>query len=468
MKKLACLLFIALLLGGPAQAAEEKLSFGRFGQVTVYPPPAPPAQVALFVSGDGGWNKGVVDMARELAAMGSLVVGIDIAHYLKALEAGSEACAYPASDFEALGQFIQQKYRFEAYRPPVLVGYSSGATLVYAVLVQAPPGTFLGALSLGFCPDLDVRKPFCKGSGLAFSPGARGKGVVFEPAAHLESPWIALQGETDQVCDPPSTRSYASRVKGGSVVMLPGVGHGFAVPRNWLPQFKDAYRRILASAGPAAGTPRTDAPVADLPLVEVPASGPASDTLAVILSGDGGWTSLDKDVGRALSLRGYPVVGLNSLQYFWKPRTPEGAAQDLERILVHYLAAWKKRRVLLVGYSYGADVLPFMANRLPPELSAKVALTALIGLSRSVAFEFHVAEWLGASSGRELPVLPEVRKLKGARIVCLYGEGEKDSLCRDLDPGLARIVALPGAHHFGGDYTAVAEAILRELEPSAP
>lgn len=458
MLKLLVVLGLAIF---PAWASEETLAFGRFGAVTVYRAKAQPAHVAIFVSGDGGWNKGVVDMARELAGLDVLVAGVDIRRYLKALAGSAEPCVYPASDFEALGQFIQKHDGFSDYRPPVLVGYSSGATLVYALLVQAPPGTFKGALSLGFCPDLALSKPFCKGSGLAFVPGPKGKGVVFLPAARLESPWIALQGEADQVCDPPSTERFVGQVKGASVVLLPKVGHGYAVPANWMPQFKQAFGRIAGSGGAA---PVPDTPVGDLPLVEVPAKGPERDALAVVLSGDGGWTSLDKEVGGALAARGYPVVGLNSLQYFWKARTPDSAAHDLERILEHYLPAWKKRRAVLIGYSYGADVLPFMANRLPPGLRAQVPLTVLIGPSRSVAFEFHVAEWLGASSGKELPVLPEVRKLRGARILCLYGEGEKDSLCRELDPGLARLVALPGAHHFGGDYNALAEAIIRELE----
>ena len=461
MRKLWQVCLLLGLISTLAQAAEETLTFGRFGTIKIYHSVPQPAHVALFVSGDGGWNQGVVDMARELAGMDTLVVGVDIVHYLKVLAGSPEACVYPASDFEALSQFVQKKYGFSTYKSPILIGYSSGATLVYATLVQAPPGTFMGALSLGFCPDLALSKPFCKGNGVTFEPGPKGKGVNFLPAAKLESPWIALQGAADQVCDPPSTERFVNQVKGASIVMLPKVGHGYAVPRNWLPQFKEAFARI---AGSGTVAPPKDASVADLPLIEVPATGPETETLAVILSGDGGWTSLDKEVGSALAERGYPVVGLNTLQYFWKARTPESAALDLERLLVHYLSAWKKRRAILIGYSYGADVLPFLVNRLPLELRAKVPLTALIGLSRTVAFEFHVAEWLGASSSQELPVLPEVQKLKGARILCLYGEGEKDSLCRDLDPGLATIISMPGSHHFGGNYNAVADVILKELE----
>jgi len=48
------------------------------------------------------------------------------------------------------------------------------------------------------------------------------------------------------------------------------------------------------------------------------------------------------------------------------------------------------------------------------------------------------------------------------RLLCLYGEEETDSLCRDLDPSFAKIVAMKGAHHFGGNYDAIAEDILRQ------
>ena len=100
------------------------------------------------------------------------------------------------------------------------MGYSSGATLVYAVLVQAPPDTFKGAISLGFCPDLPLQKPLCRGSGLEWEPIAKGKGYNFLPAKNLQNPWIALQGVVDQVCDPELTKGFARKVKGGDIVNL--------------------------------------------------------------------------------------------------------------------------------------------------------------------------------------------------------------------------------------------------------
>jgi type IV secretory pathway VirJ component len=469
-------------LGSSALAGESQLQFGRFGKVTIYQGTNEPHEVALFVSGDGGWNKGVVDMARELATSGALVVGIDIVHYLKELAAGGNGCLYPASDFEALSQFVQKKLEFPRYILPVLIGYSSGATLVYATLAQAPPNTFAGAVSLGFCPDFPTTKPFCKGGGLSWERRPKGKGVNFLPTTHLSAPWVALEGTIDQVCDPAATEAFVRQVPRGEIVMLPKVGHGFGVPRNWLPQFKQAFARITVAAptppvsaaavAATTGTPSAAGPavdVAGLPLVEVPARGTATDVLAVVISGDGGWAGIDRELGEAMADHGIAVVGLNSLQYFWKKKTPEVAASDLERILRHYLVTWGKTRVILVGYSRGAEVLPFMANRLPDELRSKVMLVALLGPTPKVEFEFHVADWLGGSGERnQLPVGPEVEKLAGTRILCFYGEEERDSLCPALPTGLATVVPLKGAHHFGGDYAGIAEAILKaaDLIPS--
>jgi len=454
--------------------SEESLRFGRFGTVTVYREAAQPTQVVLFVSGDGGWNLGVVDMARELTSTGALVVGIDIVRYLKELEAGGDECLYPAADFEALSQFVQKKLNLPRYLTPVIVGYSSGATLVYAILAQAPPNTFAGAVSLGFCPDFPPTKPFCKGSGLAWEPRPKGKGVNFLPATHLREPWVALQGTVDQVCDPAGTESFVKQVPHGEIVMLPKVGHGFSVPRNWLPQFREAFERLVIPApvaaqptAPTATQPSAD--VGDLPLVEVPARGEPTDTLAVIVSGDGGWAGIDRELGDAIAGRGVAVVGLNSLQYFWKKKTPEIAGRDLERILRHYLAAWVKEKVVLAGYSRGAEVLPFMANRLPGELRSRVVLLALLGPSPSGEFEFHVGDWLGGGGSKnELPVRPEIEKLSGTPILCVYGEAERDSLCPELPASLATVVQLKGAHHFGGGYKAIADTILREARTARP
>jgi len=245
--KRGILVLLVLIVGmiNVACAEETSLEYGRFGKVSLYQVSSTPSHVVLFVSGDGGWNLGVVDMARELATLNALVVGIDIIHFLRELGKSGEPCSQPAADFEMLSKFVQKKLNFPRFIVPVLVGYSSGATLVYAALTQAPPNTFCGAISLGFCPDLLLTKPLCKGNGLEWEVGPKSKGYIFLPATNLQDPWVALQGTIDQVCDPASTEDYVKKVKGGEIVILPKVGHGFSVPKNWMPQFKKAFLRIV-------------------------------------------------------------------------------------------------------------------------------------------------------------------------------------------------------------------------------
>jgi type IV secretory pathway VirJ component len=445
------------------RASEEFLSFGRFGQIAVYQESPHPSQVVLFFSGDGGWNKGVIDMAKALASLDAVVAGIDITHYLKELRVSSEKCSYPAADFEMLSKFIQKKFNFPNYIPPILVGYSSGATLVYATLVQAPPNTFRGAISLGFCPDLSLTKPLCRGNGLEWKPGPKGRGYAFLPASNLQTPWIVFQGTIDQVCNAVDVENYVRHVREGEIVLLPKVGHGFAVQRNWMPQFRQAFKNLVKRYELNRSSFVDE--LKDLPLIEVLPKDPSRNLMAIILSGDGGWAGIDQDLGNGLVRRGVSVVGLNSLQYFWRRRTPDRAAKDLERILRHYLSGWDKEKAILIGYSLGADVLPFMVNRLPYEILKRVQGVVLLGPSDVVDFEFHLTDWLGVSAEKEgYPVLPEVEKLKRTRVLCFYGEEEKDSLCKKLDMDFGKIISLKGGHHFGGDYEAIAETILREVE----
>ncbi len=157
------------------------------------------------------------------------------------------------------------------------------------------------------------------------------------------------------------------------------------------------------------------------------------------------------------------MVALNSLRYYWTPRTPEGAAADLARVMGHYLDAWHKSRAVLVGYSFGADVLPFLVNRLPPELKSRVALVALLSPGRKADFAFHLADWLGESSPRARPVLPEVQAIRGAPVLCVYGEREGGSLCPLLAPSEARVLERKGGHRIGGGYDAVVQDILQAL-----
>jgi type IV secretory pathway VirJ component len=203
-------------------------------------------------------------------------------------------------------------------------------------------------------------------------------------------------------------------------------------------------------------------------LVEVRAAGAAAtpaeqDTFAVMLSGDGGWAGLDQKVAAALAARGVPVVGFDSLRYFWRKRTAEGLAADLDRIVRYYAAHWKRGRVVLVGYSQGANALPASFNRMPEASRRMVAQIALIGLEHKVAWQFHLSNWIGSPADAE-PILPEAVKLRAAVTLCLYGDGDGDALCPELPAESVTAEQMPGGHHFNGAYAELAARILARVE----
>jgi type IV secretory pathway VirJ component len=440
----------------------DVLTVPGFGQVSLYAPRVAPSQVVLFVSGDGGWNLGVVPMAEALRDRGALVAGIDIRTFVKALDA-SDRCAYPAGDLERLSRTVQLKGGLAEYKTPILVGYSSGGTLVYAALAAAPPETFAGAISLGFCPDLEISKPPCQQNGLTVTRRKNGLGFNLAPNHQIRTPWMVLQGDIDQVCAPTVTEAFVAAVPGGKLFSLPKVGHGFAVPRNWEPQYLAAYDTIVAQR--AKSEPVATAPeVRDLSLTEVPVAPSArTDTMAIILTGDGGWAGLDKSLAAGMSARGIPSVGWSSLRYYWTPRTPDGAAADLARIILHYMSEWGANRIILIGYSFGADVLPFLVNRLPASLLPHVRSVALLGLSETADFEFHISDWIGHGGASQYRTVPEAERLT-VRVLCIRGDDENDSACRTLKGAHITSLEVGHGHHFSGDYTHLVDVILNTYQ----
>jgi type IV secretory pathway VirJ component len=406
-------------------------------------------------------------MARQLVRQGAMVAGIDLAKFKVTLDADADKCESADGDLENLSHFVQAYYHTPTYLSPLLVGVSDGAAFAYAMLAQAPRDTFAAALTLGFCPGLDWEKPLCKGTGFESVQSPRGRGVDFLPIKNLGNPWVILQGGLDTACPADAARDFTSKVRGAAMVLLPGVRHDFASPPRWLPQYTAAFHQ-LATQNPIARVAPPPASLSDLPIVEVPAQSPPaglpSDVFAIIMSGDGGWAGLDQDVAAALSAKGIPVVGLDSLRYYWTARTPDGLAADTDRMIRYYLAHFGKQRVLLIGYSQGADVLPFAVNRLPAATRAHVALTAVMGMSEHALFEFHLTSWVSDDNSGPA-TLPEINLITGMPVLCIYGVDESDSLCPKLDPKKFTIVKLKGGHHFDGDYAGLARQILAAANP---
>jgi type IV secretory pathway VirJ component len=433
----------------------ETFKFTDIGTVTVYRPKGPAQAVVIFLSGDGGWKLGVKDMAQIVWEKDSLVVGIDTPAFLKMMEKSREKCAYPAATLESLSHMIQKKFQFPSYLTPILFGYSSGATLSYAILAQSPPNPFAGAISLGFCPDLPIKKGFCHGHGLQWSFEQKKK-IDFKPTHNLENEWYVLHGQVDKVCTASDTQQFVQAVGHGHLQILPKVGHGFSHQPNWVPQMTDVYQQLLDQTAKSA--PTDD--ISGFPLVEYAVDTNSKDYFVFLISGDGGWAGIDKDLAKALSTDGIPVVGLNSLRYFWKEKKPEDLSKDFAQIINYYQKKWQKRKVITIGYSLGADSLPFALSRLTKNQDQDILRYVFLGPSPTVDLEIYATQWLYEKKGR-YDVASEIKKLNQDKILCFMGNDEKDSLCKQLPS--KTMVQMKGGHHFGGDYEALARTIINKI-----
>ncbi len=136
------------------------------------------------------------------------------------------------------------------------------------------------------------------------------------------------------------------------------------------------------------------ASVMSLPIETLPATG-KNAVLVLYLTGDGGWNKFSQDLGASFVKKGYSVVALNSRKYFWDAKTPETFTKDINLLATHFLHLWKKTNVLIVGYSFGADVAAFLPSRLTKNVFFKTRLLALISAAASTDFEVKLSDFVG-------------------------------------------------------------------------
>ena len=217
------------------------------------------------------------------------------------------------------------------------------------------------------------------------------------------------------------------------------------------------------------------------PPVAVTAPAGKDDVLTILYSGDGGWADLDKQLGGAFAARGIPVLGVNCFKYFWRARDPDVAAAQLDALITENLAKYHKQRVWLVGFSFGADVLPTLIDKLSPVNRARITQLVLLSPSRDVTFEIQFEGYMVAQ-GRfkafvktltekfnkvpSFPAVPPVAALAdGFPVICYYGDAEhNDTLCTEPTlPAWVTVHAKSGDHHFTGGYEPLAEQMIDEL-----
>jgi type IV secretory pathway VirJ component len=208
-----------------------------------------------------------------------------------------------------------------------------------------------------------------------------------------------------------------------------------------------------------------DSSIAHLPVTISAPAGSAKHPLVLYITGDGGMKKFSASMIDAFTKEGYAVVALNTLKYFWNRKTPQQAAADVAALMRHYGSQWGHRTFLLVGYSMGADVLPFIFNNLPADLQAQAQQLVLMSPSRFTDMEVHVTEMLGKTTKNGMSVAAAINRITARPLLLLFGAGEKDFDLQELHIQNYQHMVLPGGHHYDNDAGNVVQTIVSRLLP---
>ena len=446
MKKRSLILALASLLatstaGLATEVDASKYDTGLIPSPHIEVPDGDIAAAVVLISDADGWGAAEEEEARTLSAGGTVVIGIDFPSYMAALRKDDGDCIYLVSDIESLSQQVQRAAGNAAYRLPIVAGAGEGGALALAIAAQSPAATIGETLAVDPLAGIPLTKQLCT------------------PATKQTVGERMIYGLTDGPLPDPVTISFTPKAA------QDGRDHAKALQEAH-PDIDirstegDADTALITLLQERIAAMASDDRPLGLP-IDVLEAKPALDTMAIIYSGDGGWRDLDRQVGSFLQAQGIPVVGIDSLRYFWTERQPQETADDLSRIIALYRKEWNVKHVMLIGYSFGADILPATYNRLSAADRAVVSQISLLALSHQVDYEISVMGWLGSSTsdGSGDPI-NDLKSIDPKLVQCIYGTDEDDDACPTLKDSGAEVVGIDGGHHFDENYEALTKMIV--------
>jgi type IV secretory pathway VirJ component len=205
--------------------------------------------------------------------------------------------------------------------------------------------------------------------------------------------------------------------------------------------------------------------ISKLPVtVKVPVATSAQHPVVLYITGDGGMKKFSADIVTILAGKGYPVIGLNALKYFWNKKTPQQAAADVAALLQYYSGQWNNHSFILVGYSLGADVLPFIYHHLPAPIQSEVEHLVFMSPSTSTDMVVHLSDMLGkGNTAGAMNVPAAINTITSKPLLLIFGQDEKDFDTKILTITNYRQLVLPGGHRYNEDANGVVQQILTHI-----
>jgi len=184
--------------------------------------------------------------------------------------------------------------------------------------------------------------------------------------------------------------------------------------------------------------------------------------LIFYISGDGGFNKFSTSFMQSLNKEGFAVIGLNAKDYFWSKRKPQEAATAIEDAINGSNKDWQKKNIVLIGYSFGADVSPFMLTHFSPALSNKINHLVLLSPSEKTDFEIHVLQMFGWGKDEGESVPGEINKI-AKPVTIVVGDDENEFPFNQLTIKNKQIIKMRGGHHYDGDVDALCKQVVQQI-----
>ena len=166
---------------------------------------------------------------------------------------------------------------------------------------------------------------------------------------------------------------------------------------------------------------------------------------------------------QSLNKDGYAVIGLNAKDYFWSKRKPQEAASAIEDVINGANKEWKKKNIVLIGYSFGADVAPFILTHFSTALTQKVNHLVLLSPSSKTDFEIHVLQVFGWEKDEGESVPAEVNKIPKP-VTIIVGDDENEFPFNELTIRNKQIIKMQGGHHYDGNVDALCKQVIQQVK----
>lgn len=430
-----------------AEAQVTPFSSHGFDDIRVFMPPNPGKHRGVLIFLRPDWlGAEAFDVSRRFAQKGQMVILLDGAKFHLPDRSDHRQCASYSDCLVALSAWAQRQKHYSENQLPSLLTIGDSGRWAEKAWHEAPGSAFAAIHSVDYCPQTKTTPAMFNQRHTRWtiidSPG-RPKSCDSMTAAFLS----AMDIERVTIAVNPRLRT-GPMIQWVSGRLQSLDSENARVPSSINRDNVDDLQTLILE--PEGAKTRETAKY---------------DSFAVVYSGDGGWAEFTDELAESLTKHGLPVVGINSMRYFWRAKSPEQGAKDLERILAHYSKRWGARKVHLFGFSFGAGVLPFFARRLPEARQKQIQTLAMLAPYRKADFEFFLTDWF-FDDNRGSDVLPEITKIAptiGPKPICIYPiEEKKESLCTQDAKAPMKAFEFSGGHHFGGEVDKIVKTVFPE------